>query len=86
MRLRGGLWTFLFFAIQPVGMAGEALASRCVGARRSNSVGLSLLGYLWTLSWLLATFSPSFLDELVVGGMWEVNLTPYSIVQGGVWV
>lgn len=39
------------------------------------------LGYAWTTTFLLATFS-LFMSDLVDIGLWQINLAPFSIVNG----
>ncbi|KAL8293380.1 hypothetical protein RQP46_000081 [Phenoliferia psychrophenolica] len=80
---RTGRGAALFFLSQPIGLAMEELATR--GARMvgigKNPQSWRAFGFMWTVTWLLAT-SPPFFDELVQAGMWTVDPAPFSIVKG----
>jgi hypothetical protein len=72
---RLGRQSFIFFVLQPFGIALETVV-----ARYSSGWNLGWLGYGWTTVWLLTT-SMYYFDDLVNTGMFGINAAPYSIVK-----
>ncbi|GAA5960846.1 hypothetical protein JCM3765_000839 [Sporobolomyces pararoseus] len=78
---RSGGGSLKFFLVQPFGILFEWIVARSLGQNDKDRVLISLIGYVWTASWLLY-WSPWFFDELVQAGFWEVDPAPLSVVRG----
>ena len=76
------LGTFLFFALQPVGIYLQILIlPRFGNSQRSSNNLTRALKFTWTLIWLGTTF-PLFADGLAEGGLWLFEPLPISPLRG----
>lgn len=61
---RSGGGSLKFFLVQPFGILFESIVVRSLSKNGRDGILRSLVGYIWTVSWLLY-WSPWFFDELV---------------------
>ncbi|GAA5985742.1 hypothetical protein JCM5350_007476 [Sporobolomyces pararoseus] len=80
---RSGGGSLKFFLVQPFAILFESIVVRSLSKNGRDGILRSLVGYIWTVSWLLY-WSPWFFDELVQAGFWEVDPAPLSVVRG-IW-